>query len=115
MYVRFFRSSLVNNYFSVVIRIIYCETFIFIIIIYFIDITTVQMAAQALIFFFAGFETVSNTMAFMAYELAINPDIQKRLRCEILKSRSDCSKKFTYEEIKNMKYMHMVTSGNYIL
>uniref|UniRef100_A0A6P4FI45 Probable cytochrome P450 6a14 n=1 Tax=Drosophila rhopaloa TaxID=1041015 RepID=A0A6P4FI45_DRORH len=46
-------------------------------------LTLEQMAAQAFVFFLAGFETSSSTMAFCLYELALQPDIQQRVREEI--------------------------------
>lgn len=53
-------------------------------------------------------------MAFMAYELAINPDIQKKLRDEVEKTDQECDGKLTYESLMRMKYMDMVVSGNHI-
>lgn len=50
-------------------------------------------------------------MSFMAYELALHPDIQRRLREEILKVNKECGGKLTYEALMQMKYMDMVFSG----
>ncbi|XP_018570837.1 cytochrome P450 9e2-like [Anoplophora glabripennis] len=74
------------------------------------EITDVDIAAQAMIFFFAGFESVSTLMCFLAYELAANPDIQDRLREEIRSALEKCEGKLTYEDILEMKYMDMVVS-----
>lgn len=72
------------------------------------QITDIDIAAQALVFFFAGFDSVSALMCFMAYELAINADVQARLRAEI----TDHDGPITYEAILQMKYLDMVISGN---
>ncbi|EFN61087.1 Cytochrome P450 9e2 [Camponotus floridanus] len=45
-----------------------------------------DMVAQAFVFFFAGFDTSSTAMSFVAYELAANPDVQIKLRQEIDKA-----------------------------
>ncbi|XP_023159272.1 probable cytochrome P450 6a14, partial [Ceratitis capitata] len=46
-------------------------------------LTLLQMAAQAFVFFAAGFHTSSTTMSFCLYELAMNQAIQDKLREEI--------------------------------
>ncbi|XP_017770172.1 PREDICTED: cytochrome P450 9e2-like [Nicrophorus vespilloides] len=74
------------------------------------EITDIDITAQALIFFFAGFETVSTLMCFMAYELAVNPDIQTKLINEIDETNAECDGKLTYEQLSTMKYMDMVIS-----
>ncbi|CAH1099422.1 unnamed protein product [Psylliodes chrysocephalus] len=74
------------------------------------DLSNLDIAAQALIFFFAGFETVSALMCFMAYELAINPDIQQKLREEIEETLENCNGELTYEALLKMKYLDMVVS-----
>lgn len=79
------------------------------------DITNVDIAAQALIFFFAGFESITTMMSILAYELAVNPDIQNRLRNEIEETNEDCKGKVTYEALMKMKYMDMVVSGNILI
>ncbi|XP_012528476.2 cytochrome P450 6k1-like isoform X2 [Monomorium pharaonis] len=63
--------------------------------------------AQAAIFFVAGRETSIATMTCALFELAKQPDMQKRLREEILKEIQDANG-LTYETIHNMKYLHQV-------
>lgn len=69
-----------------------------------------QLAAQAMVFFFAGFETISTAISFMAYELAVNPDVQDKLRNEILQVYEECDGKLTYDVVLGMKYLDMVVS-----
>lgn len=72
------------------------------------DISDDDIASQAMNFFLAGFETVSSTICFTLYELAVNPDVQRKLRDEI---DEESDEKLTYEAIVRMKYMDMVVSG----
>ncbi|XP_074040276.1 cytochrome P450 9e2-like [Leptinotarsa decemlineata] len=74
------------------------------------ELTNSDITAQALLFFFAGFDTVSSLMCFMSHELAIHPDIQTRLRNEIEDTLAECGGKITYEALLKMKYMDMVIS-----
>ncbi|KAI4464076.1 cytochrome p450 [Holotrichia oblita] len=74
------------------------------------EITDLDIAAQAMIFFFAGFDSVSVLMSFMGYELVANPDIQTRLQEEIDDTLKECKGKLTYEALLKMKYMDMVVS-----
>ncbi|CAG9827797.1 unnamed protein product [Diabrotica balteata] len=74
------------------------------------DITNEDIVAQALVFFFAGFDSSSNLMTFLGYELCVNLDIQDRLREEIKETLENCNGKLTYESLVNMKYMDMVVS-----
>ncbi|CAG9858208.1 unnamed protein product [Phyllotreta striolata] len=73
-------------------------------------LTNMDIVAQAMIFFFAGFDTVSSVMCFMAYELAIDTDVQKRLREEVFQTLDECKGTVTYEAVLKMKYMDMVVS-----
>ncbi|KAF5286988.1 hypothetical protein FQA39_LY16102 [Lamprigera yunnana] len=66
------------------------------------------ITSQAMLFFFAGFDTVSNTINFMAYELAINVDVQERLQKEVDETFSENNDNITYEALTKMKYMDMV-------
>ena len=74
------------------------------------EITDQDIISQALIFFFAGFDTVSTLMSFISYELAVNPDIQNRLIDEVDETLETCKGKLTYEALLGMKYMDMVVS-----
>ncbi|KAJ3645285.1 hypothetical protein Zmor_022951 [Zophobas morio] len=74
------------------------------------EITDDDITSQALIFFFAGFETVSILMCFMSHELAVHPNIQKRLIQEVDETLEACRGKLTYESLLGMKYMDMVVS-----
>ncbi|CAG9860809.1 unnamed protein product [Phyllotreta striolata] len=69
-----------------------------------------DIVAQALIFFFAGFDGVSSSMCFMAYELAVNVDVQSKLREEINETLDKYDGKPTYDGILKMQYLDMVVS-----
>ncbi|KAF5296483.1 hypothetical protein FQR65_LT01472 [Abscondita terminalis] len=73
-------------------------------------ITDDDITAQAMLFFFAGFESVSTLMSFTAYELAVNEDIQKRLQAEVDEALRACNGIITYEALAKMTYLDMVIS-----
>ena len=58
--------------------------------------------AQALTFLFAGYETSASTVTFALYELALHPEIQQRMRVEILQVLSKHDGKLTYDGIQDM-------------
>lgn len=67
------------------------------------------MLGQAIQFFGAGFETVAATLSFTLYELCVNPDIQEKLRKEILESIQK-NNGVTYEALHELKYLDMCIS-----
>jgi cytochrome P450 family 9 len=73
------------------------------------EISNQDIAAQAFIFFFAGYETVATLLSFLAHELAENPEIQDKVRQEIDQTISD--EGLSYESVMGMKYLEMVVSG----
>ncbi|XP_010881640.2 thromboxane-A synthase isoform X1 [Esox lucius] len=68
-----------------------------------------EIVGQAFVFFLAGYETSSNTLAFSCYLLALHPECQSRLQAEV-----DCF--FTrydlpdYTNVQELKYLDMVIS-----
>lgn len=73
-------------------------------------LTIEEIAAQSFVFFFAGFETSSTTMTYALHELAMNPDIQTRLREEINEVTRD-NQRLSYETVTNMNYLDKVING----
>ena len=43
-----------------------------------------EILAQGLLFFIAGYETTATSIAFLLYNLAMNPEIQQKLHEEII-------------------------------
>lgn len=69
------------------------------------------LAAQAFVFFAAGFETSSTAIGFCLHELAVNQNIQDRLREEVRKTKAENDGGVTWDALKNMKYLDMVFQG----
>ncbi|CAG9762961.1 unnamed protein product [Ceutorhynchus assimilis] len=73
-------------------------------------LTDQDVASQASVFFVAGFDSIATAMSFSAYELAMNKDVQTRLRNEIIYTQKTTKGKLTYEALLKMKYLDMVLS-----
>jgi cytochrome P450 family 6 len=67
--------------------------------------------AQALTFLLAGYESSASTLSFALYELALHPEIQQRLRAEILQEMRKHDGKLTYDGMQDMSYLDRVVSG----
>ncbi|CAG9838962.1 unnamed protein product [Diabrotica balteata] len=63
--------------------------------------------SNAMFLLVAGYETTSSTIGYALYELAVNPDIQEKLRNSI-KENYKIYEGFTYEGIQKNKYLDMV-------
>jgi cytochrome P450 family 6 len=70
-----------------------------------------DFVGQCLQFIAAGFETSGSTMSYALYELALHPEIQNRLRAEIMKVLNKHNGQLTYDGIQEMAYLDMVVSG----
>lgn len=77
-------------------------------------LTVNQIAAQSLLFFAAGYDTTSTTMLFTLYELAMNLEIQTKVRKEIRETLKKHGE-FTYEAMMDMAYLDQVIHGKNIL
>ncbi|XP_015177305.1 PREDICTED: cytochrome P450 9e2-like [Polistes dominula] len=72
------------------------------------ELPLIEIVAQAFIFFFGGFDTVSTGMCFTCHEIGVNPDIQKRLQKEIDDVIEKTNGNPTYDSINNMQYLDAV-------
>ncbi|XP_037713842.1 probable cytochrome P450 6a21 [Drosophila subpulchrella] len=75
-----------------------------------VNLTIEEIAAQAFVFFAAGFETSSTTMGFALYELAQNQDIQTRVREEVLEIWEKYKGDLSYESVQELVYLNQVIS-----
>lgn len=71
------------------------------------ELSIAECAAQVFVFFLAGFETSSTTMAYSLYELARNPDCMQRVHLEIDLVLSKYNGELSYEAIGEMKYLDL--------
>ncbi|XP_076416756.1 LOW QUALITY PROTEIN: cytochrome P450 3A13-like [Peromyscus maniculatus bairdii] len=70
-------------------------------------LSDLEILAQSITFFFAGYETTSTALSFTTYLLAIHPNVQKKLQNEIdavLPNKAPA----TYEALVEMEYLDMV-------
>ncbi|CAK1542622.1 unnamed protein product [Leptosia nina] len=70
--------------------------------------TLIDIAANTMLYMFAGYETSATTGKYAAYELARNPDIQARVRDEVNRVLAKYNGQCTYEAQNEMTYMNMV-------
>lgn len=75
------------------------------------ELDDMDVTAQALIFHFGGFDTVSSFISVVSHELIVNEDIQRKLQEEIDETFRKCEGKLTYEALMKMKYLDMVING----
>lgn len=72
-------------------------------------LTDHEILSQAMIFIFAGYETSSSSLTFLAYNLATNPSVQTRLQEEI-DSVFPNKAPVQYEALLQMDYLDSVIS-----
>ncbi|GJQ64937.1 Cyp6a9 [Trypoxylus dichotomus] len=71
-------------------------------------IDNIDLKAQCISVFLAGYETTSNSINFVLFELARNQDIQQKLRDEINQVLGEFDEEMNYEAIMDMKYLEMI-------
>ncbi|XP_055539815.1 cytochrome P450 9e2-like [Wyeomyia smithii] len=73
--------------------------------------TDMDIAAAAATFFVGGIDTTTSTLCFALYEMALNPQIQEKLRSEIDNARENIgNQNLSYDVLQQMKYLDMVMS-----
>ncbi|XP_075219352.1 putative cytochrome P450 6a14 [Lycorma delicatula] len=73
-----------------------------------IEMSDSVIAAQAFVFFLAGFETSSTTLSFCLHELAVNPEVQSRALNEINEVKAKHGGSITHDAILDMEYIDWV-------
>lgn len=74
-----------------------------------VEWTDFDIASQSASFFFGGIDSITTLLCFTIYELALNPDVQEKLRDEISTVEEELGEaKLTYESMQQMKYLDMV-------
>ena len=67
--------------------------------------------SQAILFFFAGSDTLESLLTFAAYELAMHPDVQEKLAEEVTPVMEENDGNISYEAVQDMEYLDMVVHG----
>lgn len=72
-----------------------------------------QIVAQTLLFFLAGSDTTSITIACCLHELTQNEDVMQKLKEDIAKTLEKHNGVICYESIQEMEYLDLVIQGNF--
>lgn len=78
-------------------------------------VTIEEIAAQAFVFFLAGFESSSTTLSFAIFELASNLEIQRKARDEVRSVLEKHGGQLTYEAMMEMHYVDHIINGKHII
>ncbi|XP_011869800.1 PREDICTED: probable cytochrome P450 6a13 [Vollenhovia emeryi] len=68
------------------------------------------LTSHAVSFFLDGYETSSTTLSYVAFNLANKPEVQEKLREEVISVLNKYNGKLTYEALREMTYMDQVIS-----
>lgn len=75
-------------------------------------LTMNEVVAQAFIFFLGGSDTSSVVISFAITELGHHPEIQEKLRKEILEQTASSNGEITYDNLNEMTFLNQVVNGN---
>ncbi|GBM26737.1 Cytochrome P450 3A13 [Araneus ventricosus] len=69
-----------------------------------------ELVSQCAVFFLAGYETTASALSFATYLLALNQEIQEKLRAEVDAEMERNDDHLTYDALKSMTYLDQVIS-----
>ena len=69
------------------------------------DLNSDMVLAQSVIFFAAGYETVSSGLSMLSYHLAKNPEVQEKVYQEVMEVMERHDGKLDHETISDMDYL----------
>ncbi|XP_071639298.1 probable cytochrome P450 6a13 [Temnothorax longispinosus] len=69
-----------------------------------------MITSHALSFFIDGYETSSTVLSFIGFNLATHPEVQEKLRDEVVSVLNKYDSVITYDALKDMTYMDQVLS-----
>ena len=73
------------------------------------NLDEISVVATALVFLVAGYDTTGMTLSFLAYEMAKNPEVQKKLQEEIDQAFEESGGELPdYSVIQSLPYLDMV-------
>lgn len=72
--------------------------------------TTEDIVSQAFIFFLAGLDTTSTLLSIIAYEIALHPDVQKKIHEEVDCYMKEGNGEISYDALAKMEYIDQVVS-----
>lgn len=70
-----------------------------------------DIAGNAFVFFLAGFGSLSNTLTYCLFELALNQEVQKKAQEVIRAALEKHNGQFTYEMMMDMPYIDQLING----
>jgi len=68
----------------------------------------IGIVANCVLFILAGFDTTQSLLLYLAYALALNQDVQDKLRTEIEAQLEENDGEFTYDSLQKMAYLDKV-------
>ena len=71
-----------------------------------------MLVAQGVIFFLAGYETTTNTLSTLSYNLAKNPQVQERLYDEVQEALEAHNGRLDHETIGDLTYLEAAINEN---
>ncbi|CAG2113492.1 unnamed protein product, partial [Medioppia subpectinata] len=74
-----------------------------------LEVSDLDILANSLLFFLAGFETTGHLLSHMSYLLAINPECQKKLMEEVV-ANTDANGNLDYDTIIRLPYLDACVS-----